>query len=54
MSGYCPDCGNTQCICKDVERQEVDERMVHMPNNSLAAAGFRNITRGAGNNEKED
>ena len=22
MSGYCPDCGNTQCICKEVERQE--------------------------------
>ena len=18
MSGYCPDCGNTQCLCKDV------------------------------------
>jgi len=22
MSGYCPDCGNTQCICSEVERQE--------------------------------
>jgi len=22
MSGYCQDCGNTQCICKEVERQE--------------------------------
>ena len=22
MSGYCPDCGNTQCICKEVARQE--------------------------------
>ena len=22
MSGYYPDCGNTQCICKEVERQE--------------------------------
>ena len=22
MSGYCPDCGNTQCICKEVEAQE--------------------------------
>ena len=22
MSGYCPDCGNTQCICTEVERQE--------------------------------
>lgn len=18
MSGYCPDCGNTMCICKDI------------------------------------
>jgi hypothetical protein len=22
MSGYCPDCGNTLCICKEVEAQE--------------------------------
>ena len=22
MSGYCPDCGNTQCICKEVEAQK--------------------------------
>jgi len=22
MSGYCPDCGNTQCLCKEVECQE--------------------------------
>ena len=22
MSGYCPDCGNTLCICKEVDAQE--------------------------------
>jgi len=22
MSGYCPDCGNTLCICSEVEAQE--------------------------------
>jgi len=22
MSGYCPDCGNTQCICKEVEQDQ--------------------------------
>ena len=22
MSGYCNDCGNTQCLCKEIEQQE--------------------------------
>jgi hypothetical protein len=22
MSGYCPDCGNTQCLCKEVEADQ--------------------------------
>ena len=22
MSGYCPDCGNTQCLCKEIEQQK--------------------------------
>ena len=33
-----------------VDPTMVDERMVHMPNNSVAEQGFRNTTRGAGNN----
>lgn len=26
MSGYCPDCGNTMCICKDVAAQDARDK----------------------------
>lgn len=38
MSGYCPDCGNTICICKEVESQE-NERSVEGMVGKLVAMG---------------
>ena len=26
MSGYCPDCGNTQCLCKEVAADEAGRK----------------------------
>ena len=23
MSGYCPDCGNTQCLCAEIDKAEL-------------------------------
>jgi hypothetical protein len=32
MSGYCPDCGNTMCLCKDIEAQADDTNEAEIEN----------------------
>lgn len=30
MSGECPDCGNTMCICDLVEKQNLEQEIEHL------------------------
>ena len=52
MSGYCPSCGNTLCVCKEIEQEEKalaragrTEATVNDPTASELARRLRALTR---------
>lgn len=41
MSGYCPDCGNVICLCKELlEEQLNNSKLFHCPNFTTNSSGY--------------